>query len=60
MSTCARYTQRVLPDNLLIRKLQDAANAYAQYAKAAVFEARSVHVVRPSELIMAATTTEHE
>ena len=28
--------------------------------KAAVFEARSVHVVRPSELIMAATTTEHE
>lgn len=32
MSTCARYTQRVLPDNLLIRKLQDAANAYAQYA----------------------------
>ena len=32
MSTCARYTQRALPDNLLIRKLQDAANAYAQYA----------------------------
>lgn len=28
--------------------------------KAAVFEARSVHVVRPSELIMAATTTERE
>ena len=28
--------------------------------KAAVFEARSVHVVRPSELIMAATTPEHE
>lgn len=32
MSICARYTQRVLPDNLLIHKLQDAANAYAQYA----------------------------
>ena len=28
--------------------------------KAAVFEASSVHVVRPSELIMAATTTERE
>ena len=28
--------------------------------KSAVFEARSVHVVRPSELIMAATTTERE
>ena len=28
--------------------------------KAAVFEARSVHVVRPSELIMAAATTERE